>query len=478
MVQTTFGHIEAHARSDPQRLALRDGPARWSYGQLREALIRLTRVLDEMGVRRGQRVAVSQPSHSFQLMLLIACENVGAVSIPFVGHDDPEREPVLAMADWVISEVEQACPEGTGFQRIDDAFRERVQAVALDEGAIFPAVSLEPGEPQRISRTSGSTGRSRFMVMSRQAQEWWLRLVVEDPHCTPESRVLVGSALLINTAFVRASGTLRRGGAVLFLPAREAASSGMTDFAGLPVHLEQFLDKWPDGFVSPTPVWLHSAGGFLREDLRARALQAFGGPVLSRYGANEVGPVTANLGPDGVGTVLPGVDVRIVDDTGSELPAGAIGTIEARSPAIVNGYVNAPEASAAAFRDGWFRSGDLGQIVGPRRLKVLGRHDDLINVGGIKQPATKIEERMRAVPGVRDVAVLAINLAQGTVTVGIALELDAGASKEDVGAHVEQALPLDRGTRAQLLFMPKLPRTTVGKVDRAAIHRLLHAAIQ
>lgn len=477
-MQTTFGHIEAHALREPQRLAMRDGPNAWTYSQLLDALLRLTRVLDGMGIRRGHRVAVSQPSASFQLMLLIACENVGAVSIPFMGQGDPERDVVLAMADWVFSERPQPCPAGVRFQAVDPAFLERVRQIDPFDGAACPRVSLDLAEPQRMSRTSGSTGRSRFMVMTRQAQEWWLRVVVEDPRCDPRARVLVGSSLVVNTAFVRASGTLRGGGAVLFTPAGEAVAIGMTDFAGLPAHLAQFLDQLPDGFVAPRPVRLHTAGGFLPDDLRQRALRMLGGPLVSRYGANEVGPVTVELDADGIGTIRDGVDVRIVDGAGVEVADGALGTIEARSPAIVDGYADAPEATSAAFHDGWFRSGDLGQIVGPRRLKVLGRHDDLVNIGGVKYPATQIETAVRGVAGVRDAAVLAINLHQGAITVGIAVELDAATRQEEAERRIVEALPLDAGTRAQLLYLPRLPRTAVGKVDRAAIHRMLQAAIQ
>jgi acyl-CoA synthetase (AMP-forming)/AMP-acid ligase II len=238
------------------------------------------------------------------------------------------------------------------------------------------------------------------------------------------------------------------------------------------LRLGELLDELPAGFQCREGVLVGTVGGFASAALRQRSLRAFGAGLVSRYGSNETGPICEDLDPSGTGVMAPGVDVRIVDGEGRDLPAGETGIIAVRTPSMALGYVDAPPADQAAFRDGWFYSGDLGVLVGPRVLRLAGRHDDLLNLGGIKVPAVRVEDKIRELVRVRDCAVLAINPQQTGATVAIAMVLEAGMPRELAIEKLEAGLELGAGTLARVAIVDALPRTAAGKLDRIALHRL------
>ena len=472
---TTFEAIEAVAWREPDRVALVDGDQVWRYEDLYLNLIRFTRLLHALGVRRGQRVAVSRPNFQLQLLLLIACENLGAATSPFLGSGDPDAQALFGLVDWVFSEVPQAVPAGVRFQPLDDAFVAQVARMDPHEPTPCPRVALELHEVQRLSRTSGSSGRSKFMPLTRQAQEHWIRISTDNGAYTPDSRLLLDGPLVINAAWSRTCACLRLGAAVLSVPAVQVPTQRYSHVWALPMQLAQLLDQLPPGYVASEPVRVGSAGGFVTPQLRRRVREVFGTEVVSGYGTNEVGGICADLDESGTGWLSAGVDLRILGADGRELAFGETGIIAVRTPAMAGGYLGDPVATHAAFRDGWFHSGDLGALVGPRRLRLAGRHDDLVNLGGHKVPASRVEAQIRDVVAVRDCAVLAVHLAGGSVSLGIALAVEPGAPRQPLARRLEEALSLGGASSARIVFMDALPRLSGGKLDRMALHRMFVA---
>ncbi|HEY8048211.1 MAG TPA: hypothetical protein VIE63_03490, partial [Ramlibacter sp.] len=156
------------------------------------------------------------------------------------------------------------------------------------------------------------------------------------------------------------------------------------------------------------------------------------------------------------------------------LPHGQLGMIAVRTPGMAEEYIGDPEASRNAFRDGWFHSGDWGTLVGPRVLRLAGRFDDLVNIGGVKVAAAGIEAKVRELVHPRDCAVLAINLDGGATTLGIALVMETPV-RDEVRRAIAQHLEVGATVGARVLFLPALPRMGNGKIDRVAIHRLFEA---
>jgi acyl-coenzyme A synthetase/AMP-(fatty) acid ligase len=470
---TTFEAIELAALREPARAAMLDGTLGWSYGHVYLHLVRFSRALSQLGVRRGQRVAVAHAHPCVEMLLLIACENLGAVTASFLAENDNDAPWLFSLVDWVLADLPQACPEGVRFQLLDEAFLERVAAIDPHDGVPCPRVSLELHEAQRLTRTSGSTGRSRFMLLSRWTQDQWLRRGAEKDGYDRHTRLLVAAPMVMNAAYTRACSCLRMGAQALFLSPEQFQELGATHLLALPLRLEEFLARLPEGAAGRHKVSVATVGGAVRPAVRERAGRFFGVPILNRYGTNETGGICADLDASGTGLLDAGVDVRIVDEEGNELPAGEIGAIAVRTPVMTDGYLGDPEATSRAFRGGWFHSGDWGALVGPRTLRLAGRYDDLLNIGGIKVPAAKVEEDVRQFAQVLDCAMLAVNLPPEGATVGIALVVQPHTRHEEFARQLGEALGLGSATAARIVFVDALPRRPGGKLDRAALHRLL-----
>ena len=471
----TVEYLEATAATDPQRLALWEEGRALSYAQLHGLVAQCALALQRLGVRRGERLAVAGPGFGLQLVVLLAAEGLGAVTLSFQADDDPDLDFLLTQVDRVFSGRPLAVPPQLPFHLLDEAF---VRALAAPLGAARPAwVPLPFDAPQRITRTSGSSGRSKFMLLSRQALEWQIATTVEMRgwEMLPGTRMLVLCPLVVNWGYSRGSACLRRGGAIVVGGGASIAEMAPTHVFGLPLQLQRLLAEMPPDYRPPRPVSVATFGGAVPADLRRRAEAVFGGTMHNRYGSNEVGVVCDELDATGTGVVRQGVDARIVGPDGADVPWGQDGILVMRSPGLPQGYLGRPQETAAAFRDGWFHSGDVAAWVAPRLLRLAGRHDDLVAVGGIKVPAARLEQQLRAQPAIADAAVVTALMDGGAASLGIAVVAAAGADPADVGTQVQQALANEVAAPARLLVLSDLPRMQSGKLDRMALLRLFQA---
>jgi fatty-acyl-CoA synthase len=469
---TTAEIIEARALGEPGRAALREGDRELTYAQLHATLSRCASALHGAGVRPGHRVAVAGPGFLLQWVVLLAAEGLGAVTASFLAEQDADAPGLFAQVDWVLAARPQAVPPGVRFVLLDDAFVQGWTQAHPPVERHWRAPEMDA--PHRITRTSGSTGQAKFMVLSRRAQEYWVGGALSAP-LGPETRLLMLAPLVMNGAFSRGSRCLRRGGLLMTASGAHIAALAPTDVWGLPLHLERLLDELPPGYRAGRVVNVVSIGGNPPPALRARLQEVFPGRMLNGYGSNEVGRICYDLDGDGTGVLCPGVDVRILASDGQELPPGSFGAIVVRTPSMADGYVGAPEESAAAFRDGWFHTSDTGALLAPRILRLAGRHDELLVVGGIKVPARTVEAGLCQQASVADCAALAIHLQGGAVTLGLAVVLAPGATQDQALAEISSALQLRAHTGARVIFVAQLPVLQSGKVDRVALQRELQS---
>jgi malonyl-CoA/methylmalonyl-CoA synthetase len=194
--------------------------------------------------------------------------------------------------------------------------------------------------------------------------------------------------------------------------------------------------------------------------------------LLERYGMTEIGmalsnPLHGRRRPGSVGVPLPGVAVRLVDEQGREVPPGTPGEIEVRGPSVFREYWRRPEATQAAFRDGWFRTGDIA-VVEEGSYRILGRSSvDIIKTGGYKISALEIEEVLREHPAIREVAVVGLPNPEWGERIGAAVVLLPGEALtlEELRRWAGDRLaPYKLPTR--LLALEGLPRNAMGKVTK------------
>jgi malonyl-CoA/methylmalonyl-CoA synthetase len=203
-----------------------------------------------------------------------------------------------------------------------------------------------------------------------------------------------------------------------------------------------------------------------------------GHTLLERYGMTEIGmalsnPLEGERRPGSVGQPLPGVDVHLVDEEGIEVADGTPGELEIRGANVFHEYWQRPEETAAAFRNGWFRTGDMA-VLENGSYRLLGRTSvDIIKTGGFKVSALEIEEVLRTHPAVAECAVVGVNDPEWGERVSAAVELKPGASLslDDLQRWAKAILAPYKVPRA-LAPVNALPRNAMGKVVKPQVARL------
>ncbi len=206
--------------------------------------------------------------------------------------------------------------------------------------------------------------------------------------------------------------------------------------------------------------------------------QISGHVLLERYGMTEIGmalsnPLHGERRPGSVGVPLPGVDVRIVSEQGDVLPEGTPGELEVRGPGVFREYWRRPQATESAFREGWFRTGDVA-VVDNGMYRLLGRQSvDIIKSGGYKISALEIEEVLRDHPAIAECAVVGVPDVEWGERIAVAA-LPAGSRPLDLDELREWARSrLSRYKLPTLLrVVNELPRNPMGKVSKPKVKEL------
>jgi len=199
-------------------------------------------------------------------------------------------------------------------------------------------------------------------------------------------------------------------------------------------------------------------------------LHALASYFSETYGANECSTIST-MNEEGVGVLLPGVDVQTVNDD-DEPVVGEPGWIRVRSSGCVSRYINNPEATQKMFKNGWFYPGDIGVLKDHRMLKLIGRADDLLNIKGIKYAPQEIENSLLAALHIREVCVVTLADDEDVHhAVVVIVPKDTDGKNE-----IKQKLPglvLSFFGNTKLIFVRKLPRTAGGKLQRKKITEMV-----
>jgi len=251
----------------------------------------------------------------------------------------------------------------------------------------------------------------------------------------------------------------------------------ITRLATTPFHALN-LAKWFASRSSPPPhlEQVATSGSlatrFVQEETRRHLCPS----LINYYGTNEVGGLAVadasllSKFPDSVGIPSPGVEIEIVRPDGTLADANEMGLLRARSPDFPKEYINNPQASARAFRDGWFYPGDLASRGADGKLYLRGRADDLMNVNGIKIAPIDIEMALQSHPNVRQAIAFGIDHPVHQNYPCVAVTVVSAASQQDLLKYARAKL----GRRAPRLVMvlPEMPTLGVGKPDRKAIRQM------
>lgn len=456
-----------------------------TYADLLAQTGRMATALVELGLTKGDRLLVQVDKSEAVLSLYFACLRAGVVFLPVnPGYTTAETTHFLVDAKPTLALVEASrvgAISKDGFQAIAlDTFLDLVSTASAD----FADPVAAPGDLAAILYTSGTTGRSKGVMLSRENLASNAEALVDLWRFT-EGDVLLHALPVFHThgLFVATNCVLYAGASMIFqrafspdavLEALPRASVMM----GVPTFYSRLLaDPRLDHDACAGMRLFISGSAPLSPATHAEWRARTGHAILERYGMTETNMITSNPydGDRRAGTVgmpLPGVEVRVTGADGLSLPLGEAGAIEVRGPNVFAGYWRMPEQTAREFRDGWFITGDLGAFDAQGYLSILGRAKDLVITGGLNVYPAEVEAALDDLPGVAASAVIGLPHPDfGEAVVACVVPAKGAALEEGaVRAALRERLAAFKIPK-QVLVMPELPRNAMGKIQKAELRK-------
>ena len=343
--------------------------------------------------------------------------------------------------------------------------------------------------------TSGTTGRPKGVVHTHGSLAAQIDGMVTAWAWSPDDRIVLvlplnhvhGIANVTLTPLAVGACCEAPGGFDAVAVWERMASGEVTVFMAVPTVYARLVSAWEAATPETRRRWSTGAAGLRLMVCGSAALpvstlerwrELTGHVLLERYGMTELGMALSNTldrrVPGHVGEPFPGVEVRVVDDAGRDLPDGQAGELWVRGPQVFAEYWGRPDATAASFTDGWFRTGDVA-VRDPEGYRLLGRSSvDIIKTGGEKVSALEIEEVLRTHPQVSDCAVVGLDDAEWGQRVAAAVVAAPGGPGIDADAlraWGKQQLAAAK-VPSRYVFVDELPRNTLGKVVKAQVAEL------
>ena len=482
------------ARGD--RVAVVDPGGESTFGQLDEAARILAATLrDGRGDLGGARIAVLAEAGRDFVVAMLGCWDAGAVAVPLhPPYPQTELDYVVSDADArtiVCSarhrEIAEQLAANSGLRVVDLGDVGRPSETA-------PVAPVEPVRPALMIHTSGTTGRPKGVVHTHGSIAAQVDALLEAWAWSEDDRILLVLPLNHVHGLVNVTLCALAAGACCEAPGgfdaeatwSRLAAGDLTLFMAVPTIYARLIATWEAADEETRERWsagarrlrlMVSGSAALPVSTLERWREITGHVLLERYGMTELGMALSNSldrrVPGHVGESLPGVEVRLVDDAGTEVADGTPGELLVRGPGVFLEYWRRPDATTDAFTDGWFRTGDVA-VHEPDGFRMLGRLSvDIIKSGGEKVSALEVEEVFRTHPGVADCAVVGIEDPQWGERVCVAVVRSPGATEE---AEALRAWGKQRLAPAKVpsrfAFVDALPRNSMGKTVKTDVKQL------
>jgi fatty-acyl-CoA synthase len=504
--------LRQSAKRHPNEIALVWGERTWTWAQMDIRVEAMAAALAARGVGKGDRVLVQAKNSNQFLESMFVCFHLGAVWVPTNFRLTAEEVAYLARASGATAMIcggefpdhaRTAMEQGIKFVVAigTSNFGDDYDAlVARYERRLVPVAEVDRDDPCWFFFTSGTTGRPKAAVLTHGQ----MGFVITNHLCdlmpgTTHRDVSLAVAPLSHGAGIHALAQVARG-AKTVLPSGDRFD---------PEEAWQLVEQWrvTNMFTVPTILKMlaehpaaekydhaslryviYAGAPMYREDQK-RALAKLGKVLVQYFGLGEVtGNITVlptdlhdpDDGPEAkIGTCgfeRTGMQISIQDESGCELPTGETGEICVCGLAVFAGYYDNPEANAKAFRNGWFRTRDLGHLDEQGFLYITGRASDMYISGGSNVCPREIEEKMLTHPAIAEVAIVGVaDKLWGEVGIAVCV------SRPDVELNERELLAwlAPKVARYKLpkrvFFWDELPRSGYGKVTKKMIRAELEA---
>ncbi|WP_354700110.1 Long-chain-fatty-acid--CoA ligase FadD13 [Paraconexibacter sp. AEG42_29] len=480
---------EYWARQAPDKTAIVLGGEELTYAELDAWADAVAADLAGRGVAAGDRVGLLGANTLAYCVTAVALFKLAAVAVPMstrltVGEITAlttSAEPRAFVCDADLRpQVDQAATDGPGFTVIPMEELGALRGTAASARPPRPAVDVD--DPAALIYTSGTTGTPKGVIFTNRTimgfiNEWG----IADPGFNHDMRLLM--VLPLGGAPGLLWGILHnavRGSTLVleptFIPARAVElleSQQITAMVGVPL-LYEAMTAQPGFADADLSRWdtAHVGGARVSEKL-LKAYADKGVLLRQIYGMTEAGGIATSTArrdaltkPDRCGSGGVHTKLRVVRPDGSDCDPGEPGEILIKGPSVTPGYWRDPEATAAALKDGWMHSGDLGELDAEGSLKMVERLKDLIISGGLNIAPAEIENVIDELPAVEEVAVIAADDAKFGETPAAIVRLKDDLSAEEIVAHCNTRLADFKVPRYVIVADDALPRMASGKVAK------------
>ncbi|MDB6181430.1 acyl-CoA synthetase [Paracoccus fistulariae] len=501
------------ARRDPEGIALVMGDRRWNWAEFDARTDALAHALQHrFGLQQGDRVMCQSQNCPEMMQAMFAVWRAGGVWVPANFRQTPEEVVYLTQSSGArillcnaafpdhAAACRADCPELAAILSFDSAeFGPSVQEVTASAMGQRPQVAaVDRDDPCWFFFTSGTTGRPKASVLTHGQMGFVVTNHLADlmPGLTPQDASLV-VAPLSHGAGVHQLTQVARGVKTILMPTERFDVATVWDLVRdwrvstmftVPTILKRLVEDPATATADTSSLrYVIYAGAPMYRVDQQNALNTLGKVLVQYFGLGEcTGNITvlpaylhqAEDGPEArIGTcgyARTGIEIQIQDDQGRELPPGQTGEICCIGPAVFAGYYQNPEANAKAFRNGWFRTGDLGHMDEAGFLFITGRESDMFISGGSNIYPREIEEKILTHPAINEVAVLGMpDPVWGEVGWAICVT-SAPVEAGELAAFLDGKLSRYKMPK-RFVFWEALPKSAYGKITKKMIRAELGA---
>jgi len=492
----TLRDLLALGNSSHPALVVPEGGPVVTYGSLRNQVEGLAASLQTFGFGRGDRIAMALPNGIEVITAFFAVTATAATAAPLNPAYTTEEfrfylEDIEAKALIVPpgggEQARAAAPAGTLLIEARLSSTGQVH-FALAHSSPLSRKHTDPtsDDVALFLHTSGTTSRPKGVPLSHANLLASAAHVAATYALTPDDVSLCVMPLFHVHGLVASTLAMLRSGGTVVTPPRFSASAfwsvvkaqRATWYTAVPTIHQVLLARADEDHAPASGTsglrFIRSCSSALAPATMAGLEARFGCPVLEAYGmteaahqiaSNPLPPEERRPGSVGRGT---GVQIAIMDDAGTLLPSGAQGEVVIKGPNVTRGYHNNPEANAAAFTDGWFRTGDQGVLDADGYLTLVGRLKELINRGGEKISPREVDEALLTHPAVAEAVCFGVPDSKYGEEVAAAVVLRATASEADLVAHCRERLAAFKVPKA-IYVVTQIPRTATGKIQRRTV---------
>ncbi len=485
--------LHAAADTRPDHPAIRLDDLVLTYAQLREAAGQAATLLTSLGVEPGDRVGLMLPNIAAYPVAFYGALAAGAIVVPmnpllksrevayYLG--DSGAKVVFAWQAAAAEAAKGAADVGAQVITVDDAdLSSRLDGVSArttwagaagDDDAVILYTSGTTGKPKGAELTHDNLTRNASLTARTLLKNSSDDVVMG---CLPLFHVF-GLTCALNATIVG-------GGTLTLLPRFDPGKAlqiierdKVTIFEGVPTMYSAMLHHQAERRPDTSSLRLCISGGAaMPVEVLRNFEREFDCMILEGYGLSETSPVASFNHPDKVrkpgtvGTPVEGVEMRLVDGDGNDVPPGEVGEIAIRGHNVMKGYWGKPEATAEAIPDGWFRTGDMGRVDDDGYYSIVDRKKEMIIRGGFNVYPREIEEVLHEHPAVAEAAVVGIPHAGLGEEIGAAVALKPGASatEDELRAFVKERVAAYKYPR-HVWLVDELPKGPTGKILRREV---------